>query len=169
MTLGMTREPLLAAGIVNADMVDYRLIRQEDLADVVALCAAEPWPSYVKDPQRTWRGLTAPGVNTIVAVEDGRVIGFAQMLGDGEIAAFLSLLLVAADRRRQGIGKQLVEEAYKRCGAERVDLVTDDAAEFYRSFVHHELIGFRIHPAGPDSGRTTARGGSRKGDSHENR
>jgi GNAT superfamily N-acetyltransferase len=126
-------------------MIEYRLIQEQDLADVVVLCAAEPWPVYTKDAQQTWRALTAPGVTTIVAVEDGRIIGFAQVLSDGETAAFLSLLLVAADRRRQGIGTRLIQEAFQRCGAERLDLLTDDAG-FYRKFVHHELVGLRIYP-----------------------
>jgi len=127
-------------------MVEYRPIRDDDLPGVISLCAAEPWPSYIKDSQRTWQALTAPGVTTIVAVEDGRVIGFAQVLSDGEIAAFLSLLLVAADRRRGGVGTRLIREAFQRCGAERLDLLTDDAPDFYRKFVHHDLVGLRIYP-----------------------
>jgi GNAT superfamily N-acetyltransferase len=127
-------------------MTAYRCIQEMDLAGVITLCAAEPWPTYTKDPQRTWRALTAPGATTIVAVENGRVIGFAQVLSDGEIAAFLSLLLIAADWRRQGIGTRLIQEAFQRCGAERLDLLTDDAGDFYRAFAHHDLPGFRIYP-----------------------
>jgi GNAT superfamily N-acetyltransferase len=127
-------------------MRQYRPIPPQDLADVITLCTAEPWPSYVEDPQRTWRALTAPGVITIVAAENERVVGFAQVLSDGQIAAFLSLLLVAADRRGQGIGTRLIREAFQRSGAQRMDLLTDEAADFYRKFVHHEMVGFRIHP-----------------------
>jgi GNAT superfamily N-acetyltransferase len=127
-------------------MIECRPIQEEDLAGVMALVAAEPWPAYTKDPHQTWRALTAPGVTTIVAAENGRVVGFAQVLSNGQIAAFLSLLLVAADRRKEGIGTQLIREAFQRCGAQRMDLLTDDAAGFYRKFVHHELPGFRIYP-----------------------
>lgn len=81
-----------------------------------------------------------------MAIEDGQTIGFAQVLSDGQIAAFLSLLLVAADHRHQGIGTRLVREAFARCRAQRLDLLTDDAAGFYRSFRYHELAGFRIYP-----------------------
>jgi ribosomal protein S18 acetylase RimI-like enzyme len=130
-------------------MPDYRPIHESDLAGIVALCAAEPWPSYIADPRRTWQALTAPGVTTIVAVESGRVLGFAQVLSDGAVAAFLSLLLVAPDRRREGIGTQLIRAAFSRCGADRLDLLTDDVADargFYRKFVQHELLGFRVYP-----------------------
>jgi hypothetical protein len=27
-----------------------------------------------------------------------------------------------------------------------MDLLTDDAADFYRKFAHHEMLGFRIYP-----------------------
>ena len=101
-------------------MLEYRSIQEQDLAGVVALRAAEPWPSYTQDPQRTWRALTAPGVTTIVAAEDGRVVGFAQVLSDGQIAAFLSLLLVAADRR-QDRDRHAADPARHSSGAGRRD------------------------------------------------
>jgi ribosomal protein S18 acetylase RimI-like enzyme len=100
----------------------------------------------VKDPQRTWRILTAPGVVTVVAADAGKVVGFAQAMTDGGVAAFLSLLLVAADCRRQGIGRRLVKKVFALTGAERMDLTTDSAPEFYRSFEHHEWHGFRLYP-----------------------
>jgi hypothetical protein len=42
-------------------MIESRLIQEQDLADIVDLCAAEPWPACTKDPQRTWQALKAPG------------------------------------------------------------------------------------------------------------
>jgi len=119
-------------------MIEYRLILEEDVAGVVELCAAEPWPSYVENPKRTWNVLTAPGVTTVAAVDEGQVVGFIQMQSDGHIQAHISLILVAANRRRQGIGRQLVREAFRRSGAKRVDLITEDAHAFYRSFAHKE-------------------------------
>jgi len=127
-------------------MIEYRLTQEEDIAGVIKLCAAEPWPSYVEDTDRTWQVLTAAGVTTVVAVDTGHVVGFIQMQSDGQIQAHISLILVAADRRRQGIGAELVMEAFKRSGAKRVDLITADAHEFYRSFACKEWAGFRIHP-----------------------
>lgn len=65
-----------------------------------------------------------------VAVEGQEVVGFAQMLSDGEVQAHL-----AADRarRRRGVG--------------RVDLSSEEQADgFYRSFSYRERRGFRIYP-----------------------
>ena len=78
-------------------MPTVRPFTPQDLDGVVALCAAEDWPSFPDDPARALRALTAPGVTTVVATEEAAVIGFAQLLSDGEIQAHLSLIAVAAD------------------------------------------------------------------------
>ncbi len=127
-------------------MIECRPIRKDDLSAVVALCDAEGWQSYVKDPERAWRALTAPGVITLVADDSGDIAGFIQMQSDGEIQAHLSLILVAPDKRGHGIGRQLVNEAFKLTGAERIDLAAEEELEFYRSFAHREWTGFRLHP-----------------------
>lgn len=83
---------------------------------------------------------------TIVAVADGTVAGFAQMQSDGVIQAHLSLIAVANTQRGKGIGRRLVEEAFRHSDGQRVDLLSDTAAEYYRSFIHKEMPGFRIYP-----------------------
>ena len=127
-------------------MIEYRPINRGDIPGIVDLCRAEPWPSYVKDTDLTWQVLAAPGVTTVVAVDSGQVVGFTQLQSDGAIQAHLSLILVAAPKRGQGIGTQLVRQAFRLSGAERIDVVTEDAQGFYRSFAHKEWTGFRIHP-----------------------
>ncbi len=133
-------------------MVTYQPIDRDSLAGIVALCAAEGWQSFTRDPEVTWKALTAPGVTTVVAKDGSRVVGFAQMLSDGQITAFLSLLIVDAEYRRQGIGRELIGRAFTRAGAQRVDLLTDTAGAFYRSFKHTEFEGFRIYPQVPPKG-----------------
>jgi ribosomal protein S18 acetylase RimI-like enzyme len=126
--------------------MEYRPLQRQDLPGIVTLCKAEGWPSFVEAPDRAWRALTAPGVTTIVAVQGRRVVGFVQLQSDGEIQAHLSLTLVAADSRREGIATQLVEEAFRLSGAKRLDVVTDRSPAFYRSFAHKQWHGFRIYP-----------------------
>ncbi|HZS30960.1 MAG TPA: GNAT family N-acetyltransferase [Gaiellaceae bacterium] len=120
---------------------------EEHLPGVIRLCEDEGWPSFPTDPARALRALTAPGVTAVVAVEEGEVVGFAQMLTDGEIQAYLCDLAVAKGARRAGVGRALVEAAFARCGAERVDLLAlEDSEDFYRSFRHRALPGYRIYP-----------------------
>jgi predicted N-acetyltransferase YhbS len=119
----------------------------EHLDAVLALCVAEGWPSMPEDPARAERALTAPGVSTVVAVDAGEVVGFATMLSDGEIQAYLSLLVVAAVRRGQGIGARLVQDAFRDAGGTRVDVLAAEGSEaFYAAMTHRRLAGFRVYP-----------------------
>ncbi len=117
------------------------------LAGIVELCLAEGWTSYA-DPDVALRALTAPGSVVTVAVSDeGVVVGFAQLQSDGLVHAHVTNVLVAASRRRDGIGRRLLEHAFARSGARYLDLVsTEGADDFYRSFEHKEFRGFRLYP-----------------------
>ncbi len=118
----------------------------EHLDEVMRLCEMEGWTTLTEDPARALRAFTAPGTVTLVALVDGgEVAGFAQMLSDGAVQAFLSRLLVAAGRRRSGVGRLLLEQALAASGALRADLLAADGSEeFYRSFPHRQGVGYRI-------------------------
>jgi len=119
----------------------------EDLQGVLDLCTAERWPSLPADPARAGRALTSPGSTTMVARESGQVIGFCQVLSDGEIQAYCALLLVAPHRRQAGVGRALLLTALKTAGGERLDLLAEETAlPFYRSLQHRDFPGFRIYP-----------------------
>src|SRR5262249_57680242 len=93
------------------------------------------------------RILTAPGVTTVVAVDDGEVVGFAELLSDGELVAYLASIAVDARFRRRGIGRALVEESLRLGGGTRIDLLSEDAsAPFYEQFPHLQKPGFRLYP-----------------------
>ena len=127
-------------------MAEVRRFRPDDLEGVIALCVAEGWPSFPEDPARALRALTAPGVTTVVGEEAGRVVGFAQLLSDGEIQAHLSLIAVHPDARRQGLARQMLRLALAEAGGSRIDLITDTAPQFYAALPHRRLDGFRIWP-----------------------
>ncbi len=132
---------------MSRQAIDYVPIARDHLDGVIRLCEIEQYPSYIQDAERTWRALTAPGVCTVVAVQDGRVVGFAQMLSDGVIQAHLTLIIVDRDLRRQGIGHRLILEAFTRAGGQRVDLLSTEGADaFYRSFQYQSFPGYRIYP-----------------------
>ena len=138
-------------------MHDVRPFSRAHLEGVLRLCRAEGWPSFPDDPERAARVLTAPGVTTVVAVNDDGVIGFAQLFSDGELQAFLANIAVDLDERGNGVGRALVMEALRRAGGQRVDLLSeDDAFAFYESFPHVGKPGFRLYPLQP--GPATPRG-----------
>ena len=116
------------------------------LAGILAICEAENWPSLPADPSRAHAVFTAPGVTTVVALDGEQVVGFAYLQSDGHIQAHLSQMAVHRAYRRKGIGRALLEYAAPLTGAQRVDLVTDTAEDFYQSFDHKTFSGFRIYP-----------------------
>jgi ribosomal protein S18 acetylase RimI-like enzyme len=128
-------------------MIEYMRFTRSHLAGVIRLCGAEGWSSFPADAARAERVLTAPGVTTIVAVDQQEVAGFAELLSDGEIQAYLAVLLVEKSRRGQGIGRALLTETLRLAGGERIDLLSEDSAlDFYRTFPHRAKTGFRLYP-----------------------
>jgi ribosomal protein S18 acetylase RimI-like enzyme len=118
------------------------------LSGVAGILASLEWDNFGYDLDLTRKALTAPGVTTIVAAagETGEVVGFAQVFADGVYQAHLGLLAVDEGWQRRGVGRGLVQEAFARVGARRLDLIaSDESLEFYRSFKHREQVGFRIY------------------------
>ena len=116
---------------------------------IAALCAKEGWTTWA-EPERARSALTAPGASAVVALEGGEVVGAAQMISDGSIASYMSMLLVRESHRGGGVGRELVAALFGRSGMERIDLLAEpDAAGFYRRLQHRELIGFRLYPEAP--------------------
>jgi predicted N-acetyltransferase YhbS len=111
---------------------------------VVALCAAESWPSWTS--KAVAAAFSAPGVLALVAEDGDRVVGAAQLLTDGAVMAYLGVLVVAADRRNAGIGRALVEELFRRSGLARLDLLSeDDSTGFYDALPHRTKPGYRLY------------------------
>jgi ribosomal protein S18 acetylase RimI-like enzyme len=129
---------------VNSPL-QLRTYAKVHLDQVLALCDGEGWNSYTEDRKRAHSVFTAPGVVSVVAELDDQVVGFAYLQTDGAIQAHLSLLVVAASHRREGVARSLLTFSSKHLGAHRIDLITDTAEAFYRSLPHKEQAGFRIY------------------------
>ena len=83
-----------------------------------------------------WRRLVADhSLGWVTARDAGRLVGFANLPWDGLVHAWLQDVMVAADVRHRGLGRQLVEVARdgaRAAGCEwlHVDF-DDDLAPFY--------------------------------------
>jgi ribosomal protein S18 acetylase RimI-like enzyme len=60
---------------------------------------------------------------TVVAVDSGVIVGFGRALCDGVSYGYMSMVAVAADRRRQGIGRAIVERLTAEGGGGRITWV----------------------------------------------
>jgi predicted N-acetyltransferase YhbS len=124
-------------------MADLTPFAKEHLDGALRLFAAVGWSTYYSDPGRTYRALTSPGSTTLVAVDDGRVVGLVQMQSDGQIQAHLSALAVAEGWRDRGLARSLLREALRRSGAIRVDILSSTES-FYARLGATPRPGFRL-------------------------
>ena len=113
------------------------------LDGLVALVAAEGWTEYMVDGERTSRALIAPGVTTLVAIDDGRVVGAIQVQSDGVIQAHVSMLLIDPRWRGRQIGFRLLREGLERAGGLRLDVRTRTEG-YYERLGASRSLGFRL-------------------------
>jgi ribosomal protein S18 acetylase RimI-like enzyme len=95
------------------------------------------WASQVKTHSLGW----------VTAREAGELIGFVNVVWDGEIHAFILDTVVSATRRRQGIGSQLIAAAAAEARAAGCEWLHVDFDEEHRSF-YLDACGFEATPAG---------------------
>jgi N-acetylglutamate synthase-like GNAT family acetyltransferase len=88
--------------------VEYRPITPDDCQAVRQLLSESGWEQRVQDPVR-FRTMVERADRTVVVIEDSRVIGFARALCDGVSNGYISTVVVAPDKRGQGIGTEMVK------------------------------------------------------------
>ena len=125
--------------------VDIRPFEPGDAVAIARLSTTVQWPSLT-DPDVVARVCTAPGATAYVAETDGRLVGWAQAMGDGVLQSHLGFVAVHPRHRRRGIARLLVVATFQATGTTRMDLITDTAEALYESFAHRRMAGFRIYP-----------------------
>jgi ribosomal protein S18 acetylase RimI-like enzyme len=113
------------------------------LDGLIALVAAEGWVEYTEDAERTRRALSAPGVTTLVARADARVVGAIQVQSDGVLLAHVSMLLIDREWRGRGLGSRLLREGLERAGGLWLDVRTRTEG-YYERLGASRSLGFRL-------------------------
>ena len=88
--------------------MEFRPAQPEDYEAVRHFLAEAGWQHRVSDTERFAKMMTGTA-RTIVAWDAGLVIGFARAVCDEVSNGYISMVAVAANRRGQGIGRQLIE------------------------------------------------------------
>lgn len=86
---------------------EYRPASPDDYERVRQFLSDLGWAQRVQDPARFAQMMDATD-RTVLALEDGRIVGFARALCDGVSNGYISMVAVAPDRRGRGIGRELV-------------------------------------------------------------
>lgn len=87
--------------------VNYRPISHANYEQVRAFLSENSWAHRVADPKR-FAEMLDHSDRTVVAWDGAQVVGFARALCDGVSNGLLSVVAVAAERRGQGIGREMV-------------------------------------------------------------
>lgn len=90
----------------------YRSIVADDFETVRLFLSEAGWQHRVADPEK-FRKMMENTSRAVVAVEDSCIVGFARALCDEVSNGYISMVAVAADRRGQGIGRELVRQIVK--------------------------------------------------------
>ncbi|WP_305784472.1 GNAT family N-acetyltransferase [Symbioplanes lichenis] len=137
-----------------------------DRAEARDLYAAVGWHSYLDDLDRLVRGLAGSHTLLTARADDGRLLGLARTVSDGETVCYVQDVLVHPGAHRQGVGRALMEELKHRYAHCRFFVLSTDRAgtegarsahPFYRSLglIPHEeqeMAAFAL-PIGGEAGR----------------
>lgn len=120
--------------------VEYTSNKLPEPDELCALYHAVGWSSYTKDPGRLNTSVAASSHVVTARDTTGRLIGGARVLSDFGTIGYLQDVLVHPDWHRRGVGRQLVELAFRPFEHLRQKvLLADDSAEI-RAF--YESLGF---------------------------
>lgn len=104
---------------------------------------AGAWPDH---QQTDFRPILAHALVYVCAYEGERLVGFVKVVGDGGRHGFLLDPTVASDRRRKGIGRQLVNRCAEEARRRGVEWLHVDHGPQLRKF--YGACGFSPTEAG---------------------
>ncbi|NQJ71239.1 GNAT family N-acetyltransferase [Streptococcus suis] len=120
-------------------MITYKQHPQLDFQAVLDLYASVGWTNYTDRPAMLQKALEH-SLFILAAYDGDRLVGLLRAVGDGYSIVFIQDILVLPAYQRQGIGRQLLEQAMAHFpGIYQLHLLTDNA-EKTRSF--YEALGF---------------------------
>ncbi|HEL1636946.1 GNAT family N-acetyltransferase [Streptococcus suis] len=120
-------------------MITYKQNPQLDFQAVLEIYDSVGWTNYTDRPTMLQKALEH-SLLVLAAFDGDRLVGLLRAVGDGYSIMFIQDILVLPAYQRQGIGRQLLEQAITHFpGIYQLHLLTDNT-EKTRSF--YEAIGF---------------------------
>jgi ribosomal protein S18 acetylase RimI-like enzyme len=89
--------------------MEFRRINPDDYGPVRQFLSEMGWHQRVADPEK-FKTMMENTSRTVVAIDGSRIVGFARAVCDEISNGYISMVGVAADKRGQGIGRELVRQ-----------------------------------------------------------
>jgi len=89
--------------------MEFRSMKPDDYEPVRQFLSEIGWHERVADPEK-FKKMIESTSRTVVAVDGSRIVGFARAVCDDVSNGYISMVGVAADKRGQGIGRELVRQ-----------------------------------------------------------
>ena len=89
--------------------MEFRSMKPDDYEPVRQFLSEIGWHERVADPEK-FKKMMESTSRTVVAVDGSRIVGFARAVCDDVSNGYISMVGVAADKRGQGIGRELVRQ-----------------------------------------------------------
>ncbi|RWZ58198.1 N-acetyltransferase [Halobacillus fulvus] len=125
------------------ETIKIRSFQESDFQAVQEMNAKEGWSNLVDKNEETlcaWLN-SEPA---LVALDEGRVIGYLRGLTDGTTTLYICELLVREEYRNKGIADQLVALAHECYPSTRVEmLATGSSQGYYEKQGYRAFYGFR--------------------------
>lgn len=87
--------------------IEYRSITSREYEAVRMFLSDMGWHARVRDPEKFAKMMQASS-RTIVAWEGRRIVGFVRAICDEISNGYISLMVIAPDKRRSGIGREMI-------------------------------------------------------------
>jgi predicted N-acetyltransferase YhbS len=87
--------------------MEFRQITPDDYQSVRQFLSELGWQLRVADSEK-FKAMMEGTSRTVVAVDGSRIVGFARAVCDEVSNGYISMVGVAADKRGQGVGSELV-------------------------------------------------------------
>lgn len=125
------------------NMSHIRPYEEKDFEKVIEIYKELKWSSFytrLNDAKNAFNNSTLSLVYEI----DNEIVGFIRAFTDCHITLFIPEILIKEAFHSKGIGTALIEMCHKLYPTCRIELLTDDAAGFYRKVgFDEEFIGMR--------------------------
>ena len=130
------------------ESIEVRFVKSWPEDEIVALYRAGDWWKDHYDPEGL-RPMMEGSFAFVVAVDGntGRAVGMGRLVSDGFSDAYVQDLVVLAEHRGKGIGRQILKALVGRCIEKKIQwigLVAEEGTEDFNS-----PLGFSILPGRP--------------------